>query len=93
MTTSVLVGCSPERAWALLADVGRVPEWVPGVADAQVLDRDPAGRALRVRFVGMPAAGSLEWVLRYGYDDHARCLRWQSDDDDDGERSLEGEAR
>ena len=91
VTASVDLDCSAERAWSLLADVRRVPEWVPGVADASVLETDAAGRAVRVRFVGMPAAGSLVYVLRYRYDDAARTLRWLTDVGDD--RSIEGEAR
>jgi hypothetical protein len=91
IATSVDLACAPERGWALLADVRRVPEWVPGVADARVLEADAAGRPLRVRFVSMPNAGSLDYVLRYSYDDGARTLRWQTDDGE--QRSVEGEAR
>ncbi len=91
VTASVDLACSAAHAWSLLADVRRVPEWVPGVADASVLETDAAGRAVRVRFVGMPAAGSLVYVLRYRYDDAARTLRWLTDVGD--ERSIEGEAR
>jgi hypothetical protein len=80
IAASVDLACAAERGWALLADVRRVPEWVPGVADAEVLESDAAGRAVLVRFVSMPAAGSLDYVLRYSYDEGARTLRWWTDD-------------
>jgi len=89
---TVDVACSAEQCWRLLADVLRVPEWVPGVAAAEVVEADADGRPLVVRFIGMPAAGSLDYVLRYGHDDQLRTLRWRSQDDA-GERHLEGEAR
>ncbi len=91
VNAGVDLACSADDAWSRLADVRRVPEWVPGVADASVLETDAAGRATRVRFVGMPAAGSLVYVLLYRYDDASRTLRWLTDAGD--ERSIEGQAR
>ena len=84
------VGCAAPRAWQLLADVAATPEWVPGLAEARVI----AGAAARpqvVQFVSMPSTGSLEYRLRYSYDDAARTLRWAAVGADP--RGLEGEAR
>jgi ribosome-associated toxin RatA of RatAB toxin-antitoxin module len=84
------VGCAADRAWALLADVAQTPAWVPGIAEARVIEGD-AARPEVVQFGSMPSTGSLEYRLRYTYDDAARTLRWAPVGSDP--RGLEGEAR
>jgi hypothetical protein len=86
---SIEVGCAAARAWELLADVAATPAWVPGLADAHVIEGD-AGRPQVVQFTSMPSTGSLEYRLRYAYDDGARTLRWTAVGADP--RGLEGEA-
>jgi hypothetical protein len=80
-----------DTCYRLLCAVERVAEWVPGVANVRIVERDAAGRPSLVHFVGMPARGSLTYALRYGYDDAARAVSWRSEDTQ--ERDLEGEAR
>lgn len=86
---SIELDCPAAAAWERLADIEQVPSWVPGVAEATVLERD--GRARVVQFVTMPSTGSLVYRLRYGYDEAERTLRWSPEDGQD--RRLDGVAR
>ena len=70
---TIEIGVDVERCWTLLADPRLVPEWVPAVAQVDVIERDAAGRAVRVAFVGMPSTGSLEYELDYRYDEIGRA--------------------
>lgn len=86
---SIDVACSAAHAWALLTDIERVPAWVPGVAEVDILERD--GHARLVQFVTMPSTGSLVYRLRYQHDEAERTQRWSSVQGD--ERGLDGSAR
>ena len=85
---SIEVAVSAAEAWTLLTDVERIPAWVPGVAEAAVLER--AERPTLVQFVTMPATGSLVYRVRYEHDEAERTVRWSSVDGDD--RGLAGGA-
>jgi hypothetical protein len=76
------LGCDAAFAWKLLADVRLVPEWIAGVAEATVID------ATHVRYVGMPSTGSLEYTVRYRFDEEKRRLDWESADGE--ERKISG---
>jgi len=82
--------CEAAFAWTLLADPRLSVEWVAGVAEAEVVAHDPDGRALRVRFTGMPSVGSTSYELEYRYDEAERTMRWSTVE---GERPIEGSAR
>jgi hypothetical protein len=86
----VEVAANADHCYRLLCDVRRVPEWVSGVADVAIVERDAQGRASLVRFTSMPGRGSLRYLLRYSYDDESRTLRWQTEVDE--ERGLAGAA-
>lgn len=88
---TVEIAVDAATCWALLVDPTLAPAWVAGVADAEILERDDAGRAIRVRFVAMPSAGSAVSVLGYDYDAAARRVRWRTIGDAD--RPIEGEAQ
>ena len=90
LEANIEVGCAAARAWALLADVGQTPAWVPGIAEAQVIEGE-AARPQVVQFVSMPSTGSLEYRLRYSYDEVTRTLRWTAAGVD--QRGLEGEGQ
>ena len=86
---TVELTCAAEVAWALLADPALAPEWVAGVADAEVLARDAAGRAVRVRFTGMPSSGSMVYEVGYEYVE-PMTVRWSTVGE--VERRMVGEA-
>jgi hypothetical protein len=69
-----------------------VPDWVPAVAQVDVMLRDSDGYATRARYVGMPSTGSLEYEMAYTYDAAARRVAWTTATGA-AERELSGEAR
>ena len=86
---SIEVACTADEAWALLSAVERVPAWVPGVAEVEILAR---GRHVELaQFVTMPSTGSLVYRVRYQHDDGERSQRWSSVEGD--ERGIDGAAR
>lgn len=84
------VACDAAFAWGLLADPRLAVEWVTGVAEAEVVTTDGDGRAVRVRFTGMPSVGSTTYEVAYRYDEAERTLRWTTIE---GDRPMEGSAR
>jgi len=88
--TGVDVERSASVCYRLLCDVSRLPEWIVGIATANVVASLADGRASEVEFVTMPGSGSLSYSLRYTYDDDARTVRWQTPSPD--EREVRGEA-
>ena len=86
---SIEVACTAAQAWALLIDVARIPAWVPGVAEVEILEQDQLPRL--AQFVTMPSTGSLVYRVRYELDEAARVQRWSSIAGD--ERGLDGGAR
>lgn len=91
VAATIEIACDADAAWALLADPSLAPDWVTAVADAEVLERDAAGRPVRVRFVGMPSVGSATYVVAYRHDDATRSLWWETVGEAD--RRMDGHAR
>jgi hypothetical protein len=87
---TIEIACDAALCWSLLADPRLVPEWIAGVADADVVATDDRGRPIDVRFVGMPSTAAIAYQLAYAYDDDARRIRWSTVDD--AERRVAGEA-
>lgn len=81
--------CDAAFAWQLLSDPRLVPEWISGVADAEVITIAD-GRPAEVRFAGMPSTASVGYRLAYTYDDAARRLDWRTVGGD--ERRVDGSA-
>jgi hypothetical protein len=88
---TIEIACDARFCWGLLADPRLVPEWIAGVADAEILEIDDEGRAVRVRFGGMPSTGSIGYGVTYRYDEPGLVLRWESFESP--ERRIDGEAR
>jgi carbon monoxide dehydrogenase subunit G len=91
LEASIEIACAPDRAWQRLADVMATPDWVPGIAEAKLIDGSELRPAV-VQFTSMPSTGSLRYRLRYTYDDDTRTLGWSPAGTDDA-RGLEGTAR
>lgn len=89
-TATIDIACDAAFCWTLLADPRLASEWVLGVADAEIVELDAAGRPGQVRFTGMPSAASLDYVVAYTYDEAARRLRWRTVGE--AERTVDGEA-
>jgi carbon monoxide dehydrogenase subunit G len=73
---TIEIGADAAFCWTLLADPRLVPDWIPAVAQVEVLEHDAGGRAVRVQYVGMPSTGSIDYQLSYRYDEAARRMTW-----------------
>ncbi len=87
---TIEIGADAAFCWSLLADPRLVPEWIAAVAQVDVLERDAAGHAVLARYVGMPSTGSLEYDMRYRYDEGERRVAWTTAGAAD--RELDGAA-
>lgn len=74
-----------------LCHVEHASRWGVGVAGIRVLERDDSARPVRVRFVAMPARGSVAYELAYAYEPAQWAVRWWTTAD--GPRQLRGRAR
>jgi carbon monoxide dehydrogenase subunit G len=75
-SASITVAAPPAAVLDVIADFAAYPEWASGVRAAEVLERDAAGRATRVRF--QLDAGPIKdtYVLGYQWDAGAG-VRWE----------------
>ena len=56
---SLRIQCPPERVWALLGDVTRMPEWSEELESVELLEGD--GRTAGSRFRGNNRSGDRRW--------------------------------
>lgn len=74
LVDSVHIAASPERVWALVSDVRRMPDWSPQVDSTRLrdgLDRVGPG----VRFTNRNSDGELVWTT------HAEVVRFEPERD------------
>ncbi|HTX00441.1 MAG TPA: SRPBCC family protein [Acidimicrobiales bacterium] len=83
---------SPERCFAVVADVEAYPEWVADIKEVQVLERDAAGRALVVGFRAGAFGRSTSYVLAYDYSGAPGEISWVQKEGDITNR-LDGSYR
>ena len=83
---------SPERCFAVVADVERYPEWVADVKEVRVLERDAEGRALVVAFRAGAFGRSTSYVLAYDYAHAPGEISWTQREGDITSR-LDGRYR
>ncbi|HWC40606.1 MAG TPA: SRPBCC family protein [Actinomycetota bacterium] len=69
---STEVDATPAEVLAVVADFEAYPEWVAGMEEVEVLDRDRQGRGTRVAFRLRTPLGDQAYTLAYRYQpDHA----------------------
>ncbi|MCP9946141.1 SRPBCC family protein [Streptomyces somaliensis] len=69
-SSSITIEAAPAEVMAVIADFARYPAWTGEVKEAEVLSRDAAGRAERVRL--LLDAGAIR-------DDHTLAYTWTGD--------------
>jgi ribosome-associated toxin RatA of RatAB toxin-antitoxin module len=70
------IAASPERVWAIAADVERYPEWAKDVKDVVVRARDGEGRPTEVEFRASALGRSTHYTLGYDYSEAPSVLAW-----------------
>jgi uncharacterized protein YndB with AHSA1/START domain len=78
-----------EQCFDALTDFERYPEWAGDLKQAEVVERDEAGRALVVEFRAAAMGRSTTYRLRYDYSGAPHRLGWQLDTGDI-QRELDG---
>ena len=73
--SSIVIGVPRRQVMAVIADFAAYPQWATGVRGAEVLAREPDGRASAVRFTLDAGVIRDSYVLGYDWDADAR-VRW-----------------
>lgn len=71
VSDETVVGAPPEAVWAVITDLEAYPEWMEGVQEVEVLERDGDGRPLRARFVVDARIMVVRYTLAYTWEDDA----------------------
>ncbi len=70
------VAASPSRCFDIAVDFERYPEWAHDVKEANVLERDAHGRAVRVEYRASALGRSTHYTLAYDYTQAPERLSW-----------------
>ncbi len=71
------VSASPERCYAVVADIERYAEWAADIKVIVVLERDDEGRPLLVTWRAAAFGRSTSYTLAYDYSEAPRILSWK----------------
>ena len=76
------IAVPPERVWAVVGDVTRMPEWSEELERVEILEGD--GRAPGSRFRGHNRSGQRSWAMTCVIDarDEGRNLEFHTEDDE-----------
>ena len=66
-----------ERIWDVLTDFENYPRWAKDLKEVTVLQRDPEGRAVLVRYRAAAMGRSTTYTLCYDWEDAPRRLPWK----------------
>jgi hypothetical protein len=76
LSTSLPVAAA--AAYDAFCDAEEIPRWLSVVQSARVLSRTPAGRPLRVAFVGRLQHATIGYTLFYRCDEAQRVVSWST---------------
>lgn len=76
-TERMVVRASPERCFAVVADIERYPDWVPDMKEVTVHDRDEDGRPHLVTFRAAAFGRSTTYTLEYDFSQAPRVVAWR----------------
>lgn len=76
-TEHMSVSASPERCFAVVADIEHYPTWAGDIKDVTVHETDDRGRPLLVTFRAAAFGRSTSYTLSYDYSTAPRILSWR----------------
>ena len=76
-TEQMSVAASPERCFAVAADIERYPEWAADIKEVVVEERDDQGRPVLVTFRAGAFGRSASSTLRYDFSEAPHILSWK----------------
>ena len=82
------IAASAQECFDAIADFDTYPEWQEAVQECEVLSRDEAGRARRVRFAIDAKVKRVSYTLDYSYEE-PHAVRWEFVEGDP--KDLDGE--
>jgi ribosome-associated toxin RatA of RatAB toxin-antitoxin module len=75
-TEHMTVSASPERCFAVVADLERYPEWAADIKEVIVEERDDEGRPSLATFRAAAFGRSTSMTLAYDYSEAPRSFSW-----------------
>lgn len=76
-TERITVSATPERCFAVVDDIERYPEWIAGIKEVTVHERDDEGRPSLVSFRTAAFGRSTNYTLAYDHRDAPNALGWR----------------
>ena len=76
------VAANPARCFDIAVDFERYPEWARDVKEANVLERDATGRAVKVEYRASALGRSTHYTLAYDYSQAPERVSWSLVDGD-----------
>ncbi len=70
------VAASPARCFEIAIDFERYPEWAHDIKEANVLERDASGRAIKVEYRASALGRSTHYTLGYDYSQAPERISW-----------------
>lgn len=87
---SELVARPLEDCWRAFTEYASMPQWVPGLREATLVEFDVTGLPYEVRF---NYAGGLTYSLHYTYDLDEHVVRWEPVENESERGGVRGFAR
>lgn len=75
-TERMVVAASPERCFAVSADIGAYPQWAADIKEVTIDERDEQGRPELVTFRAAAFGRSTSYTLAYDYTEAPKVLAW-----------------
>ncbi len=75
-TERMIVNATPERCFAVSADIPSYPQWAADIKEVLVEERDDEGRPTRVQFRAAAFGRSTSYTLAYDYSQAPGELSW-----------------
>src|SRR5271165_1709789 len=76
-TERMIVAATPERCFAVAADIERYPEWAADIKEVTIHERDADGRPKLVTFRAAAFGRSTTYTLAYDFSEAPRVLAWR----------------
>ncbi|HUC05102.1 MAG TPA: SRPBCC family protein [Acidimicrobiales bacterium] len=76
-TEHMWVSASPERCYAVAADLGRYPEWAADIKEVVINDTDDHGRPHSVGYRAAAFGRSTNYTLEYDFSEAPRVISWK----------------
>ncbi len=88
---TIEIDATPDRIVAAITDFESYPDWVDGIKQAEVRERDGEGRPSTVAFEFSAMGFTASYTLRYEYEPEDRGVRWTTVEASGAVKDVQGE--